>query len=103
MFVVGALLMLSSAATGSLLAWQNGAVVHLRVGPWLWTAHLGGVLIVGALLACWFLLGAAFIRCRIAERRRMRAARQAAGGPQMPMPAADAAPPRPLAGAGLTR
>jgi hypothetical protein len=68
--------MLIPATGGSYLAWQNrNTVVHARVGDLTWTGHLWGVLVVGALLACWFLLGAAFIQCRIAERRRSRTAR----------------------------
>ena len=67
-------MMAGSAGAGTLLAWQNrDTVVHVHVGGLVWTGHLYGVLAVGALLACWFLLGASFIRCRVAESRRARA------------------------------
>ena len=83
----GLVLMVSSAGAGTWLGWQNrDVVVRVRVGHDVWTGHLYAVLVVGALLACWLLLGAAFVQCRIAERRRARAARTAA-------PAAPAAVP----------
>lgn len=70
MVVFGVLSMLIPAGAGTYLGWQNrNAVVRVHVGHFVWLGHLYGVLIVGALLACWFLLGAAFIQCRIAERR----------------------------------
>jgi hypothetical protein len=72
---VGMLLMLSSVGAGALLVTQNRVVVQVQVGNEVWTGHLYGVLVIGALLACWFLLGAAFIQCRVAERRRQRAPR----------------------------
>jgi hypothetical protein len=69
----GLLSMLVSAAAGTYVAWQNRhTVIRAQVGSLTWTGHLDGVLVIGALLACWFLLGAAFIQCRIAERRRAR-------------------------------
>jgi hypothetical protein len=79
----GALLMLGAAAAGGWLGWENrNAIVRVHAGDFVWTGHLYAVLIVGALLACWFLLGVAFIRCRIAERRRGSALRRsAASGP----------------------
>lgn len=71
MLIFGLLSMLVAAGSGGFLAWQNrDAVVRLHVGSVVWTGHLYAVLVIGALLACWFLLGAAFIQCRIAERRR---------------------------------
>jgi hypothetical protein len=74
MVLFGLLSMLVPASVGGWLAWQNrAAVVRVHVGSAVWTGHLYAVLIVGALLACWFILGAAFIQCRIAERRRARA------------------------------
>lgn len=67
--------MLAAAGAGGLLAWQNRqTVVSVHIGGMVWTGHLYAVLVVGALLACWFLLGAAFIQCRIAERRRRKQA-----------------------------
>lgn len=74
MVLFGLLFMLVPAGIGGWLAWQNrAAVVQVHVGSVVWTGHLYAVLIVGALLACWFVLGAAFIQCRIAERRNRRA------------------------------
>ena len=74
MVLFGLLSMLVPAGVGGWLAWQNrDAVVHVQVGSVVWTGHLYAVFIVGALLACWFVLGAAFIQCRMAERRRARA------------------------------
>jgi hypothetical protein len=79
MVAFGILCMLIPAGTGTYLAWQNrNAIVQAHVGNLVWTGHLYGVLIIGALLACWFLLGAAFIQCRIAELRQSRAVRRAA-------------------------
>lgn len=67
--------MVSAAGVGGLLAWQNrDAVVQVHVDQFVWSVRLYGLLILGALLACWFLLGAAFIQCRIAERRRAKSA-----------------------------
>jgi hypothetical protein len=74
----GVLLMLGAAGAGTFLGWQNRDVtVRVQVGDAVWNGHLWAVLVVGALLACWFLLGAAFVQCRLAERRRMRAGHQA--------------------------
>jgi hypothetical protein len=71
--VLGLLFMIGSAGTGAYLAWQiRDVMVRIHVGEATWTGHLYGLLILGALLACWFLLGAAFIQCRIAERRHAR-------------------------------
>ena len=111
MIVVGALLLLSSTAAGTLVAWQNrAAVIHVKVGDWVWTGRLYALLIIGALLACWFLLGAAFIQCRIAERRGKRAAHRAAvdatPATRTAAPStrtAGATPSRRMAGAGLPR
>jgi hypothetical protein len=71
--VFGVLCVLVPAGAGALLSWQNrNAIVEVHVGGVIWTARLYGVLIIGALMACWLLLGVAFIQCRIAERRRAR-------------------------------
>ena len=71
MVIFGLLSMLIAAGAGGFLAWQNrDAVVRVHVASMVWTGHLYAVLVIGALLACWFVLGAAFIQCRIAERRR---------------------------------
>jgi hypothetical protein len=93
----GVLLMLGAAGAGTLIGWQNRrVVVRVHVGPVVWTGHLWAVLIVGALLLCWFLLGAAFIQCRLAERRRVHTERKTeAEQPVRPAPApAPARPPR---------
>jgi hypothetical protein len=73
MIVIGMLMMLASAGAGAFLGWQiRHVVVRLRIGEVTWTGHLYALLILGALLACWFLLGAAFVQCRFAERRAAR-------------------------------
>jgi hypothetical protein len=78
MFVFGLFVMLISAGAAALVGWENRHVlVHLRIADHVWTAPLYSVLITGALLACWFLLGAAFIQCRVAERRQARRTRRA--------------------------
>jgi hypothetical protein len=77
--IFGVLLLIGSLGGGVLLALENrNVVVQARVGHVVWTGHLYTALIVGALLACWFMLGVAFIRCRLAERRRRAASRAAA-------------------------
>jgi hypothetical protein len=82
-FALAALFMLLPAGAGGYLAWQNRhAIVHARVGEWTWTGHLWGVLVIGALLACWFMLGAAFLQCRFAERRRARSMEPDAKSPR---------------------
>jgi len=108
MVLLGLLCMLVPAGVGGWVAWQNrAAVVHVQVGSFVWDGHLYAVLVVGALLACWFVLGAAFIQCRIAERRRARAGKSAPvtqesrpqQQPPQRVPARRSAPGRP-AGAG---
>ena len=70
MLVFGALMMLATGTVGGALVWQNrGTIVHVEVGPVIWTGHLYAVFLIGVLLACWFMLGAAFVRCRMQERR----------------------------------
>lgn len=71
MVFFGVLSMLLAAGAGGALAWQNRqTIVRVHIGDAVWTGHLYAVIVVGALLAWWFMLGAAFIQCRIAERRR---------------------------------
>lgn len=79
MRVAGGLMLLGSAGCGVWLALQNSdVVVRARVGRAVWTGHLYMVLIFGALLAAWFLLGLAFLtgRRRPAHRRAGRRARR---------------------------
>jgi len=89
--LIGLLFMLGSAGAGGYLAWQNRhAMVSARVAGVEWTGHLWAVLVIGALLACWFVLGAAFIQCRIAERRGAKTAATSAaatGAPEDAVPA----------------
>jgi hypothetical protein len=80
MRVAGALMLLGSAGCGVWLALQNSDItVQARVGHAVWTGHLYMVLVFGALLAAWFLLGLAFLlgRRRSAHRRASRSARRA--------------------------
>jgi hypothetical protein len=109
MLVFGLLSMLVPAAAGGWLAWENReAVVRVHVANVVWTGHLYAVLVVGALLACWFVLGAAFIQCRIAERRRARAGaaeqvrRESQPAPRQRVPSRHSAPGR-AAPAGAVR
>jgi hypothetical protein len=78
------LFMFGSAGFATVIALQNRhAVVQIQVGDIVWTGHLYAVFIAGALAACWFLLGAAFIWCRWTERcarRRVERASVAAAG-----------------------
>ena len=100
----GLLLMLGAAGAGTFLGWQNRDVtVRVQVGDTVWHGHLWAVLVIGALLACWFLLGAAFVQCRVAERRRNRAARKAKHAKDASK--AERPPPRPVrvGGAALQR
>jgi hypothetical protein len=89
--VFGLLMLFGSVGCGVLLALENRDVlVDVRVLNMAWTGHLYAALIVGALLACWFMLGAAFVGCRLAVRRRRRAAaRTAARGRSAAAPARD--------------
>jgi hypothetical protein len=75
--VIGVLAVLAPAGAAALLAWDNREViVRVHAGPYVWTGHLYAVLVVGALAACWLLLGLSCIRCRIAELRAARARAQ---------------------------
>jgi cytochrome c biogenesis protein ResB len=78
MLLLGLLLFAGSAAIGGALVMQNAdAIAHVQAFGHSWTVHLYTVFIVGALLACWCLLGAALFSCRMAERRRYARARRA--------------------------
>jgi hypothetical protein len=74
--LVGLLFMIGSASAGVYLGWQiRDVIIQIHIGESTWTGHLYGLLILGASLACWFFLGAAFVQCRIAERRAARTER----------------------------
>lgn len=84
MIALGLFMMLAPAGVGGYVGWQlRNVVVRLRIGEFTWTGHLYALLILGALLACWFMLGAAFVQCRIAERRR-REVVESAAAPRRP-------------------
>jgi hypothetical protein len=79
MLIFGVLLLFGSAGCGVMLALENrDVVVRAEVAGAAWTGHLYTAVIVGALLACWFMLGAAFVVCRLAETRRRAVSRSAA-------------------------
>jgi len=93
--IFGVLLLIGSLGGGVLHALENrDVVVQARVGHVAWTGHLYTAPIVGALLACWFMLGVAFIRCRLAERRRRAASRSAAPSRPPAQPLAHPSPRR---------
>ena len=79
MLVLGVLFVLASGGLGAAIAWENRAdVVQLSLWHWDWSGPAYLVLAGGALLACWFMLGAAFIQVRVAERLRARRERRRA-------------------------
>jgi len=81
MRVAGGLMVVGSAGCAVWLALQNSdIVVRARVGRAVWTGHLYMVLVIGGLLAAWFLLGIAFLTCRrrSAHRRARRSPATAA-------------------------
>jgi hypothetical protein len=89
MRVAGGLMLLGSAGCGVWLALQNRHVmIRARVGGAVWTGHLYMVLVIGALLTAWFLLGLSFLagRRRSARRRARKPAHRtpAAAPPQAP-------------------
>jgi hypothetical protein len=94
--VFGLVSMVVAAGAGSWVAWENRhAIVRMHVvGDVFWTGHLSGLLVVGALLACWFMLGVAFVRCRIAERRQAPSAAPATEPEQPRRPAPGQTAPR---------
>lgn len=103
MRVVGALMLLASAACGVWLAFQNRSVViRAHVGHAVWTGHLYMVLVFGALLAAWLLLGMAFLtaRRRPARRHASRSHRRTQPAParQQPLAATRRQPVRPPSG-----
>ena len=73
MLIFGLLAMVVSAGVGGVIGWENrDAIVRVRVADFVWTGHLYEVLVFGALLACWFLLGASCIHVRLRERAERR-------------------------------
>lgn len=73
MLLIGMLAVLAPAGGAALLAWENrDVIVSLHAGPYVWTGHLYAVFVVGALTACWLLLGVSCLRCRFAELRNTR-------------------------------
>jgi hypothetical protein len=71
----GVAVMIASAGAGGWLCWVNRNLpVHLELAGYTWTGHLYAVLLLGAVLAGWFFLGASCIQLRLRERRERRAA-----------------------------
>jgi uncharacterized membrane protein YciS (DUF1049 family) len=76
--VFGVAVMLASAGVGGWVCWVNrDATVQVELAGYVWTGRLYGVFLAGAVLAGWFIFGAACIQLRIRERRERRAARLA--------------------------
>jgi hypothetical protein len=83
MRAAGGLMLVGSAGCGVWLALLNSdIVVRARVGRAVWTGHLYMVLVIGALLAAWFLLGIAFLTCRRQSAHRRARRRRAAAAHQ---------------------
>jgi len=73
----GALVAVVSTAGGAYLCWENRHTrVHLEAAGHVWTGHLYGVLLAGALLAAWAMFGLSCIALWRRERRERRAASQ---------------------------
>jgi len=73
----GALVAVVSTAGGAYLCWENRhARVRLEAAGHVWTGHLYGVLLAGALLAAWAMFGLSCIALWRRERRERRAASQ---------------------------
>jgi hypothetical protein len=86
MRVAGGLMLVGSAGCGVWLALQNtDIVVRARVGRAVWTGHLYMVLVIGALLAAWFLLGIAFLTSRRRSAHRRARRRRAAAARRQPV------------------
>src|SRR3954447_3287652 len=92
--------MVVAAGAGSWVAWENRhAIVRMHVvGDVFWTGHLSGLLVVGALLACRFMLCVAFVRGRIAPQRPAAAPAPGRAPPPPPPPPAPGHPRRPAPG-----
>lgn len=94
MRVAGGLMLLGSAGCAVWLALQNRDVmIHARVGHLVWTGPLYMVLIFGALLAAWFLLGIAFLVSRRRPTRRHSSRSSSQSARQTPATVADERPP----------
>lgn len=75
MLVFGALAALASTAGGAYLCWENRhATVHLEAAGHVWTGHLYGVLLAGAVLAAWTMFGLSCIALWRRERRERKVA-----------------------------
>ena len=82
--IFGVLAMAASGAVGGLVAYDNRrTTVHLDIAGYVWSGRLYAVLVAGALLACWFLLGVSCIRLRLRERRAPRTASSRTPGPTL--------------------
>src|SRR4051812_42814056 len=74
----GVAVLLPSAGVGGWVCSGNrDAPVQVELAGYVWTGRLYGVFLAGAVLAGWFIFGAACIQLRIRERRERRAARLA--------------------------
>jgi len=71
----GALTAIAATAGGAYLGWENRhAQVRLEAAGHVWTGHLYGVLLAGAVLAAWAMFGLSCIGLWRRERRERRAA-----------------------------
>jgi hypothetical protein len=69
----GLLAAVAATAGGAYLAWENRhAEVHLEAAGHVWTGHLYGVLLAGAVLAAWTIFGLSCIGLWRRERREGR-------------------------------
>ena len=75
MLLFGVIVMLASTGGGAYLCWENRhARVHLEAAGHVWTGHLYGVLLGGAILAGWTMLGLSCVALWVRERRERKAA-----------------------------
>jgi len=71
----GAFTAIAATAGGAYLGWENRhAQVRLEAAGHVWTGHLYGVLLAGAVLAAWAMFGLSCIGLWRRERRERRAA-----------------------------
>jgi hypothetical protein len=84
-FLFGLVAVLGAVGLGGWACWATRSVtVHVELAGYAWTGRLYGVLLMGAVLAGWFFLGAACIQLRLRERRERKAARAARASVQEP-------------------